>query len=259
MALLGRVIYWWYTGNKLSALPIGGFVLSLWDSLVAQMVKRLTAVQETQVQSLDQEDPLEKETAAHSNILPWRIPCMEEPGLQSMGSQRVGHDRATLLSDSKLEFTLPNKKRNKKHPTSQQSTLNIHWKDWCWSWSSPTSATWCEEPTHWKRPWCWGRLTTEGEGGDRGWDGWMASLTQWTWVWANSGRIGKPGMLQSTGSQKVGHNWTIEQQKLLSKERKKKSGQWGGIEEKPDGHRYWKRSGSSYLRMLDKSKLLNGR
>ena len=92
MALLGRVIYWWYTGNKLSALPIGGFVLSLWDSLVAQMVKRLTAVQETRVQSLDQEDPLEKETAAHSNILPWRIPCMEEPGLQSMGSQRVGHD-----------------------------------------------------------------------------------------------------------------------------------------------------------------------
>ena len=126
--------------------------------------------------------------AAHSSILPWRIPCMEEPGLQSMGSQRVGHNRATLLSDSKLEFTLPNKKRNKKHPTSQQSTLNIHWKDWCWSWSSPTSATWCEEPTHWKRPWCWGRLTTEGEGGDRGWDGWMASLTQWTWVWANSRR-----------------------------------------------------------------------
>ena len=96
---------------------------------MAQRLKRLPAVQETQVQSLDQEDALEKEMAAHSSILPWRIPCMEEPGLQSMGSQRVGHDGATLLSDSKLEFTLPNKKRNKKHPTSQRSTLNIHQKD----------------------------------------------------------------------------------------------------------------------------------
>ena len=44
--------------------------------------------------------------------------------------------------------------------------------------------TWCEELTHWKRPWCWERLRAGGEGDDRGWDGWMASLTQWTWVWA---------------------------------------------------------------------------
>ena len=59
-------------------------------------------------------------------------------------------------------------------------TLNIHWKDWCWS--SYTLATWCEEPTHWKRPWCWERLRAGGEGDDREWGGWMASLTQWTWV-----------------------------------------------------------------------------
>ena len=45
-----------------------------------------------------------------------------------------------------------------------------------------TLATWCEELTHWKRPWCWERLKAGGEGGDRGWDGWMESLTQWTWV-----------------------------------------------------------------------------
>ena len=63
-------------------------------------------------------------------------------------------------------------------------TLNIHWKDWCWS--SRPLATWCEELTHWKRPWCWERLTVGGEGDDRGWDAWMASLTQWTWVWKNS-------------------------------------------------------------------------
>ena len=51
-----------------------------------------------------------------------------------------------------------------------------------------TLATWCEEPTHCKRPWCRGRLRARGEGGNRGWDGWMASLTQWTWVWVNSKR-----------------------------------------------------------------------
>ena len=52
-------------------------------------------------------------------------------------------------------------------------------------WSSNILATWCKEPTHWKRPWCWKILKTRGEGGNREWDGWMASQTQWTWVWAN--------------------------------------------------------------------------
>ena len=62
-------------------------------SLVAQTVKRLPAMWETRVQSLGQEDPLEKEMATHSSTLAWKIPWMEEPGgLQSMGSQRVGHD-----------------------------------------------------------------------------------------------------------------------------------------------------------------------
>ena len=60
---------------------------------MAQRLKSLTAMQETQVQSLGQEDPLEKEMATHSSILAWEIPWTEEPGgLQSMGSQRVGHD-----------------------------------------------------------------------------------------------------------------------------------------------------------------------
>ena len=64
-----------------------------WTSLVAQMVKRLPTMRETQVQSLGWEDPLEKETATHCSILAWKIPWMEEPGrLQSMGSQRVGHE-----------------------------------------------------------------------------------------------------------------------------------------------------------------------
>ena len=50
-----------------------------------------------------------------------------------------------------------------------------------------TSASSWEKLTHWKRPWCWEGLGAGGEGNDRGWDGWMASLTRWTWVWANSG------------------------------------------------------------------------
>ena len=66
-----------------------------------------------------------------------------------------------------------------------------------------------------ERPWCWARLKAGGEGDDRRWDGWMASLTQWTWVWANSRRqwrTGKPGMLQSMGLQGVRNNWATEQQ-----------------------------------------------
>ena len=91
--------------------------------------------------------------------------------------------------------------------------LNIHWKDWCWSWNSNTVATWCKELTHWKRPWCWERLKVGGEGDDRGWEGWMVSLTQWTWVWVNSGIwwwTGKPGVLQFMGSQRVRHDWGTE-------------------------------------------------
>ena len=92
----------------------------------------------------------------------------------------------------------------------------IYWKDWCWSWSSNTLAIWCEELTRWKRPWCWERLKA-GEGDDRGRDGWMAPLIQWTWVWANSRRwwrTGKPGVLQFMGSQRVGHDWMTEQQQI---------------------------------------------
>ena len=89
----------------------------------------------------------------------------------------------------------------------------IYWKDWCWSWNSNTLAIWCQELTHWKRPWCWERLRAGGEGDDGGWDGWMASLTQWIWVWVNSGSwwwTGRPGMLQFMGSRRVRHNWATE-------------------------------------------------
>ena len=67
--------------------------------------------------------------------------------------------------------------------------------------------------THLKRPWCWERLKARGEGNDRGWDGWIASPAQWTWVWVNSGSwwwTGRPGVLQSIGLQRVGHDWATE-------------------------------------------------
>ena len=83
-----------------------------------------------------------------------------------------------------LEKTLENPLESKEiKPVNLKGNQpwNILWKEWCWSWSSNTSATWCEETSHRKRPWCWERLRARGEEGNRGWDGWK-------WVWANSGR-----------------------------------------------------------------------
>ena len=83
-------------------------------------------------------------------------------------------------------------------PFWRRSVLGVHWKDWCWRWNSNTLATWCRELTHLKRSWCWERLRVGGEGNNKGWDSWMASLTQWTWVWMDSESwwwTGKPGML----------------------------------------------------------------
>ena len=94
-----------------------------------------------------------------------------------------------------------------------KSVLNILWKDWSWSWNSDILATWCEELTHLKRPWCWERLKVGGEGDDKGWDGWMASPTQWTQVWPSSGSwwwTGRPGVLQPMGSHSARHDRATE-------------------------------------------------
>ena len=84
----------------------------------------------------------------------------------------------------------------------------------------------CKELTHWKRPWCWEGLGAGGgEGDDRGWDGWMASLTQWTWVWVNSRSwwwTGRPGMLRFMGSQRIRHNRATELNWTRKKAVKKK-------------------------------------
>ena len=132
--------------------------------------------------------------ATHFSILAWNIPWTEVPGGLPLGSW-VGHDRTARRSNQK------------------RSVLVVHWKDWCWSWNSNILATWCEELTHWKRPWCWEGSGAGGEGEDRGWDGWMASPTQWTWVCVDSGSwwwAGRPGVLRFMGSQRIRYYWATE-------------------------------------------------
>ena len=133
-----------------------------WASLVAQTVKCLPAMWETWVRFPGQVYPLEKEMATNSSTLAWKIPQMEETGrLQSMGSQRVGHDRTTSLAPQAM--------------SNYYNTLKVLWppdeKSWL-IWKDPDAGK------DWRR---------EEKGNDRGWDGWMASLTQWTWVWVSSG------------------------------------------------------------------------
>ena len=101
-------------------------------------------------------------------------------------------------------------RRNKPvHPKGNQSWIFTGRTD-AEAGTPNTLATWREELIHLKRPWCWERLKVEEEGDNRGWDGWMASPTQWMWVWGSSGSwwwTGKPGVLQSVGLQRAEHNW----------------------------------------------------
>ena len=119
---------------------------------------------------------------------------------------------STVVLEKTLESPLDCKEIQSVHPKGDQSWV-FNWKDWCWSWNSNTLATWCEELTHLKRPWCWERLRAGGEGDDRGWDGWMASPTRWTWVWVDSESwwwTGRTGVLWFMELQRVSRtrlNW----------------------------------------------------
>ena len=121
----------------------------------------------------------------------------------------------TVVLEKTLESPLDSKEIQPVNPKGNQSVLNIHWKDCCWSWNSNILATWCNELTHWKRPWCWERLRAGGEGDERGWDGWIASPTRWTWIWVNSESwwwTERPGVLRFMGLQRVGRDLVTEQQ-----------------------------------------------
>ena len=120
----------------------------------------------------------------------------------------------TVVLEKTLESPLDCKKIQPVHSKGDQSWVFIgrtHVK----SWNSNTLATSCKELNHWKRPWFREGLGSGGEGDDRGWDGWMASPTRWTWVWVSSGSwwwTGRPGVLQFMGSQRSDMteqlNWT---------------------------------------------------
>ena len=119
----------------------------------------------------------------------WVCSCIGEDSWESPWTARISNQ--SILKEISPEYSLEGR---------------------CWSWSSNNLAAWCRELIHWKRPWFW-EILKVGEGDNRRWDGWMASLTQGTWVWASSGSswwTGKPGMLQSMVSQRVRHNWATE-------------------------------------------------
>ena len=128
-----------------------------------------------------------------SHVWVWELDYKESWGPKNWHSW-------TVVLEKTLESPLDCKEMQPIHPKGTQTWMFIG--SWCWSWGSNTLATWYEELTRWKRPWCWEILQVGGDRDDRGWGGWMASPTQWTWVWVNSGSwwwTGKPGVLQSLG------------------------------------------------------------
>ena len=107
----------------------------------------------------------------------------------------------TVVLEKTLESPLDCKEIQPVHPKGDHSWVFIGSTDA--EAETPILTTSCEELTHWKRPWCWEGLGVGGEGDDREWDGWMASLTRWTWVWVNSRSwwwTGRPGVLRFMGS-----------------------------------------------------------
>ena len=104
---------------------------------------------------------------------------------------------------------------------SQKSNQSIlkeisqeYWlKNWCLKMKLWYFCHMMQRADSFENTWCWERLKAGGEGEDRGWNGWMASLTQWTWVWVNSGSwwwTGRCGLLRSMGLQRIGHDWASE-------------------------------------------------
>ena len=129
----------------------------------------------------------------------WRKMCAEELMLW------------TVVLEKTLESPLDCKEIQPVHCEGDQPWISL--EGMMLKLNSSTLATSCEELTHWNRLWCWEGLGVGGEGDHRGWDGWMVSLTGWTWVWVNSGSwwwTGSPGLLRFMGLQTVGHDWVTE-------------------------------------------------
>ena len=117
----------------------------------------------------------------------------------------------TVVLEKTLESPLDCKEIQPVHPKGDQSWVLIGRTDA----DAETPVLWPPDAKSWLigKDWRWEGLGAGGEGDDRGWDGWMASPTRWTWVWVNSGSwwwTGRPGVLQYMGSQRVGHDWVTE-------------------------------------------------
>ena len=117
----------------------------------------------------------------------------------------------TVVLEKALQSPLDCKEIQPVHPKGDQSWVFIQRTDI----EAETPVLWPPDAKSWLigKDWCWDGLGAGGEGDDRGWDSWMASLTRWTWVWVNSGSwwwTGRPGMLRFMGSQRVGHDWATE-------------------------------------------------
>ena len=140
-----------------------------------------------------------------SHVWMWDLDCKESWAMNNWCLW-------TVVLEKTLESPLDCKEMKPVHPKGNHSWILVGRADA----EAETPTLWPpgrKELTYWKRPWCWKKLKAGGEGDDRGWEGWMALPTPWTWVWASSEswwRTEKPGVLQSMGSQRVGHSWTSE-------------------------------------------------
>ena len=144
-----------------------------------------------------------------SHVWLWELDHKESWALKNWGFW-------TVVLEKTLESPLDCKEIQPVHPKGNKSWIFIRRTDA--KLKLHMLATWCKDLNHWKRPWCWERLKAGREGDDRGWNSWMASPTQWTWVWASSRswwRTGKPGMQQAMGWQRVRHDWVPELNWLL--------------------------------------------
>ena len=141
----------------------------------------------------------------------WELDCEESWAPKNWCFWTQALSWWSIFQEKTLESPLDCKEIQPVHPKGDQSSVFTGRTD-VKAETPNTLATWCEELTHLKRPLCWERLRAGGEG-DRRWDGWMASPTRWTWVWASSRSwwwTGKPGVLQFMGSQRVIHDWATE-------------------------------------------------
>ena len=162
-------------------------------------------------------------------------------GFKSWTIKNTEHMLLNLMLEKTLESPLDCKEIQRVHPKGNQSWIFIGTTDAEAETPilSPDVKNWL---THWKRPWYWERLKAGREGDNRGWDGWMASPTRWTWVWTRSrSRLltGKPGMLQSLGSQTVGHDWETSLSLSCTGEGNGNPLQCSCLENPRDGGAWW--------------------